>query len=217
MKGKLSNIAIIFGALFIVNAILGRYIVVPGYLESLEMKSSSDITSTTNIEGWKIARYLLWAYSFKFGIYFITIGVLLKTKMKNGTLSIYSAVGFIYICIAYLPIPGPSWVFGVGGVIMTVLIILLIWLLSKGRESRWKSTEISVDYKIAGYFFFAMATYNLCALLGTRCFALEPEKMIQYGLQEDAASFAMHILIELVLGWLFIFLSYLSISKQGTK
>jgi hypothetical protein len=32
--------------------------------------------------------------------------------------------------------------------------------------------------------------------------------MIQYGLQAEAASFAFHLLLELVLGWIFIALSF---------
>ena len=59
-----------------------------------------------------------------------------------------------------------------------------------------------------GYFFFGMASYTLCPLLGVKAFALEPEKMIQYGLQSEAASFAFHLLIELVLGWIFIAFSF---------
>jgi hypothetical protein len=52
-----------------------------------------------------------------------------------------------------------------------------------------------------------MASYTLCPLLGVKAFALAPEKMIQYGLQSEAASFAFHLLIGLVLGWVFIALS----------
>jgi 4-amino-4-deoxy-L-arabinose transferase-like glycosyltransferase len=60
---------------------------------------------------------------------------------------------------------------------------------------------------MAGYFFFGMATYTLCPLLGVKAFALSPDKMIQYGLEAEAASLAFHILTELVLGWIFTALS----------
>lgn len=59
-----------------------------------------------------------------------------------------------------------------------------------------------------GYFFFAMATYNLCPLMGVKTFGLYPEKMIRFSLQSEAASFASRIMIELVLGWFFVFLSH---------
>ena len=70
------------------------------------------------------------------------------------------------------------------------------------------------DFRMAGYFFFAMATYTLCPLMGIKTFALQPEKMINYGLQAEAASFTFHLLIELVLGWLFTFIGY---KKERSK
>jgi len=53
-----------------------------------------------------------------------------------------------------------------------------------------------------------MATHTLSPLLGVKYFALSPEKMIQFGTQAEAASFAFHLLVELVLGWVFIALSF---------
>ena len=77
-----------------------------------------------------------------------------------------------------------------------------------GRSSLHFPQQTASDYRMAGYFFFGMATYTLCPLLGVKTFALSPEKMIEYGLQGEAASFAFHLLIELLLGWIFIALSF---------
>jgi hypothetical protein len=209
MRKIVSNIILVIGVAFIINAIFGRYLVLPGYLASLENGSSSSGAVAANVGAWPIIRYLLWAYSFKMGIFLITIGALVKTQMKKGRLAFFIVGGLIYIGVAYVTIPGPfSLLFGIGGGIMTVLVILLILRLATERENSNENTETAVDFKIIGYFFFAMATYNLCPLLGVKCFALEPEKMIAYGLQSQAASFASHVLIELVLGWIFIFLSH---------
>jgi hypothetical protein len=100
---------------------------------------------------------------------------------------------------------------------MTVLIVLIFQLLLTERSEHYESTGTATELKIIGYFFFAMATYNLCPLLGVKAFALEPEKMIAYGLQSEAASFATHILIELVLGWTFIFFSHFRNSNKVIK
>ncbi len=209
MRKKLSIVLFIIGVIFLINAIFGRYIVLPGYLATLESGTAQNDTIPSNIEIWKVARYILWAFSFKLGIYFIMISALLKTEIKKMRLILFAIMGILYILVAYLPIPGPRALFGIGGGIMTVLIILIMQQLSKERNNCYKNTESAVDYRIIGYFFFAMATYNLCPLLGVKCFALEPVKMIKYGLQAQAISYASHILIELVLGWIFIFLSHL--------
>ncbi len=209
MRKTTSNILLVIGVLFIINALFGRYLVLPGYLASLENGSGANGAIASNVETWQIIRYLLWAYSFKLGIFFITIGAFLKTRISKKLLALFILGGLVYIGLAYVTIPGPFYIlFGIGGGIMTVLIIILIQRLAAERENPVINTETAVDFKIIGYFFFAMATYNLCPLLGVKCFALEPEKMIEYGLQSQAASFASHVLIELVLGWIFVFLSH---------
>ncbi|MBL8080012.1 MAG: hypothetical protein JNM55_18735 [Anaerolineales bacterium] len=206
---KKSGIAfIILGIAFLIWAIIGRYVVLPGFMESLESGVSRSGTIPEGVATWKIARYLIWAFSFKLGILFVTIGALLQTNMKRLKLALYIIGGLLYISLAYAPIPGPALLFGIGGVLMMIFILITILRLSKARDQNIKSSASDIDLRLAGYFFFAMATYTLCGLLGVRGSALNPEKMIEYGLQADAASFAAHALIELVLGWLFLLLSY---------
>ena len=117
--------------------------------------------------------------------------------------------GFIYISFAYIPLPAPtSIVFGLAGGIMTLLMIYVFLRWANGREQLQGAQKTASDYRMAGYFFFGMATYTLCPLLGVKAFALYPEKMIAYGVQVEAASLAFHLLIELVLGWTFTALSF---------
>jgi len=87
-----------------------------------------------------------------------------------------------------------------------LVLIFIGWV--RDREQLEGCEKTSADYRLIGYFFLAMATYNLCPLMGVKAFALYPEKMIRFGLQSEAASFASRIMIELVLGWMFIFLSH---------
>ena len=163
MRRKTSIILLTVGIIFLINAIFGRYLVLPGYLESLESGSGAGGAIPENVEVWHVVRYLLWAYSFKLGIFFFVIGGLLRTQMRKGRLWLYVLGGFLYISLAYVPIPGNySIMFGVAGGIMTVLIVLIIHLLSKEREEHHENGEIVTDFKFIGYFFFAMATYNLC-------------------------------------------------------
>lgn len=207
-KRKLSIAFITLGIAFLIWAILGRYVVLPGFMESLASGAGQSGTIPENVEAWKIARYLLWAFAFKLGIFFITIAALLRTNIERLKLTFFIVGGLLYISLAYAPIPGPSLLFGTGGVLMTTFIVTIILRLSKIRDQNIETSTSNTDLRLAGYFFFAMATYTLCGLLGVRGSALNPEKMIEYGLQTDATSFAAHALIELVLGWLFVMLSY---------
>jgi len=209
MKNKVvSTIFLTLGTFFLLNAILGRYLVLPGYLAGLEaggntLAGASQVTST-----WNVIRYLLWAYSFKLGMYFIILGAMFHTEMSSARKWVIGIAGFVYIGFAYIPLPAPtSIVFGLAGGIMTLLMIFIFLRWANERNNLPAVQKAASDYRMAGYFFFGMATYTLCPLLGVKAFALSPEKMIQYGLQDEAASFAFHLLIELVLGWIFIALS----------
>lgn len=205
---KASTILMIFGLLFLLNAIFGRYLVLPGYLAGLEAGGRTLEGASQVASPWKIVRYLLWAYSFKLGIYFIILGAMVRTEMSPGCKWLIGVGGFVYIGFAYMPLPEPtSIVFGIAGGVMTLLMIYVFLRWANERNQLDDRQKMASDYRMAGYFFFAMATYTLCPLLGVKTFALSPEKMIQYGLQAEAASFAFHILIELVLGWTFTVLS----------
>ena len=214
---KLSIFFISLGILFLLNAIFGRYIVLPGYLAGLEQGQSTLEEASQSVSAWKVIRYLLWAYSFKFGIYFILLGALLRTKMPATRKWVIVIGGLLYISFAYIPLPSPdSIVFGLAGALMTLFIIYSIFRWSNERDHLPEHQRTASDYRMAGYFFFAMATYTLCPLMGVKAFALSPEKMIQYGLQLEAASFAFHVLIELVLGWFFTSLSFRLAKKSVT-
>jgi len=206
---KVSIILIGIGVLFLLNAIFGRYLVLPGYLAGLEAGGGTLAGASQVASPWKIARYLLWAYSFKLGIYLILLGALARTEMSSSRKWLIRIGGFLYIGFAYMPLPEPtSIVFGVAGGIMTLLMIYIFLRWANERNQLDEYQKTAGDYRMAGYFFFGMGTYTLCPLLGVKAFALSPEKMIQYGLQAEAASFAVHLLIELVLGWAFLALSF---------
>lgn len=208
MRAKRTAIFLGLGGLFLLYAIFGRYLVLPGYLEGLEAGGGTLEGATQLTSPWKVIRYLLWAYSFKLGIYFTILGAVLRTSMSSSEVWLIAIVGFVYIAFAYIPMPEPaSIVFGLSGGVMTLIIVFVIYRWAKERDKLDPMQRRSSDLRMAGYFFFAMATYTLCPLLGVKTFALSPEKMIRYSLQAEAASFAFHLLIELVLGWLFVALS----------
>ena len=209
MKNKIAIVIIALGILFVLNAIFGRYIVLPGYLEGLEQGAGTLDGAVQTVSAWKVIRYLLWAYSFKLGLYFTLLGAVLRSSMAASEVWLVAIVGFVYITFAYIPLPEPSSiVFGLAGGIMTLIMVFIIWRWASERCKIDSSRRTASDLRMAGTFFFAMATYTLCPLLGVKTFALSPEKMIQYGLQGEAASFAFHLLIELALGWILIGLSY---------
>lgn len=216
MQGKAWFIWIAVGVVFLLNAILGRYLVLPGYLANLERGPATLAAAAQSVPVWKIIRFVLWGYSFKLGIFFVGIGVLSGAFVPARRFRLLTAGGVLYLLLAYSPyIPGPySLLFGIGGALITILLLLIFTSWSRERRGLDGTEGLSADCRLIGYFFFAMATYNLCPLMGVKQFGLYPEKMMRFGLQAEAASFASRIMIELVLGWFFIFLSH---RKSGNE
>ena len=105
-NNKTSTILITLGALFLLNAIVGRYLVLPGYLAGLETGGNTLAGASELASPWKIVRYLLWAYSFKLGIYFIFLGAIARTTMSTARKRVVAVGGFIYIAFAYIPFGG---------------------------------------------------------------------------------------------------------------
>ncbi|MEW6186257.1 MAG: hypothetical protein AB1585_11015 [Thermodesulfobacteriota bacterium] len=181
----------------------------PGYLAGLETGRGTVEAASQTVPVWKIIRYLLWAYSFKLGVFFVGLGVLLRTSIPKRRFWLIVCGGIVYLLLAYTPLPGPyPLFFGMGGILITLLLVLILRRWANEHDQLKELGKTSSDYRLIGYFFFAMATYNLCPLMGVKTFGLYPEKMIRFGLQTEAASFASRIMIELVLGWFFIFLSH---------
>lgn len=214
LKNKSATIIFSLGILFILFAIFGRYLVLPGYLAGLDQGTGTLQGASQAVSIWKVVRYLLWAYSFKLGIYFIILGSLQNTGMFSIRRWLIAAGGFVYIGFAYIPLPEPSSIiFGIAGGIMTLLMVFIFLRWTVERDQLDDRHRRASDYRMVGYFFFGMATYTLCPLLGVKTYVLSPEKMVQYGLQAEAASFAFHLLIELALGWLFTALSFRQLTR----
>lgn len=135
---------------------------------------------------------------------------------------LFLLIGFVYIGFAYTDLPYYSSLFyGICGGILTLAIMFLFVNVNVKVNIDVGTIKMSPHtrklFQNLGYFFLAMAAYNLCPLFGVKCFALQPEKMIAYGLQTQAASFANHIMIELVLGFACICIYHASKRKEQKR
>ena len=212
MNKKIGIMLCTLGILFLLNAIFGRYLVLPGYFESLDAGSAGSLPE--NVPVIKIIRYLVWAFSFKFGIYFFILGTLFYSNQNRKDRWVFIFIGLVYISVAYMDIPiNDTLFFGIGGVTLTLCFIYLFTSINLTPHKNLGNGRLL--YLNLGFYFLAMAAYNLCPLCGVYSFALQPEKMIQYGFQAKAVSMADHIMTELVAGFICLCLYYKT-KKQTT-
>jgi hypothetical protein len=162
--------------------------------------------SRSNISGYFFI-YIIWVYAFKLGMLLIIVGGALKSGMESRGIWLFVTGGVIYLILCYVPIGYHPLFFGSQGTIILILFLFIVWNWMKNRPKLENPAKIISDLRMIGYFFFVVATFNLCGIFGIATFALKPEIMIEHGLQDNAVMLASHVMIELLLGWFFICLS----------
>ena len=218
-KSALIRVFATLATIFFLIAVFARYLILPEYLYYQDEISTGNNTLTPSI--WGMTRYMIWAFSFKLAVFFSFLAVA-KRYREAAVFNFYLLVGVGYLLIAYIPLPIiPGFVFGISGVLMSgIFVSYLLYrsrfqhavsnghpALANADESQSGATTSTVsgsDIQLAGVFFFIMATYTLCPLMGVGGFALTPEKMIQYDFEARANWFAGHLVMELLLAWFFL-------------
>ena len=129
--------------------------------------------------------------------------------MESRRLWFFIIGGTLYLILCFVPIGYYPWFFGIQGTIILILFLFIIRYWMKKRPRLERSSRTAGDLRIIGYYFFVVATWNLCGIFGISAYALKPEIIIKQSLQSNAIALTSHVMIELFLGWLFIFLSML--------
>jgi hypothetical protein len=73
----------------------------------------------------------------------------------------------------------------------------------------------AADFRLVSYLFFLAGMWYLCGVLGPPNYLLNTEKVQQFGSLQSAQGLSMQVLLYLVLGWLFTFLSQYK-ARRGT-
>jgi hypothetical protein len=93
--------------------------------------------------------------------------------------------------------------FGIGGTLILLCFIGILWLWTKERMTLKDAPAAAADLKLFGYVLFVMAAWFICGV------ASQPFLKAL----EGAWSSPIHVLILLVLGWIFVFLGHYKARK----
>ena len=96
-------------------------------------------------------------------------------------------------------------VFGIGGALILLSFVEVLWLLAKERMALAGAPTTAVDIKLTGYACMFMAAWFLCGKAA--------EGFVK-GLEGLPIRSMMNVLILLAIGWIFLFLSHYK-SRQG--
>jgi hypothetical protein len=205
-KQKTGTILIAIGICFIAFYLVVRLVFIQDINAALAQAKVRNLgNAASNVSGY-IITYIIWGYSFKLGMLLALIGGALKAGMESRGVWLFIIGGTLYLILCYVPIGYYPLFFGIQGTMTLFLFLFIIWFWMKKRPKLNNSAKTASDFRMIGYYFFIVATWNLCGIFGIAAYALKPEIMIKHSLQSNAITLASHVMIELFLGWLFIFL-----------
>jgi hypothetical protein len=95
--------------------------------------------------------------------------------------------------------------FGIGGTLILLFFIGILWLWAKERKALKDAPTTAADLKLIGYVFMLIAAWFICGI------ASQP---FLKALEGETPSTPIHVMIFLVLGWLFLFLSHYKSRQQ---
>jgi len=136
------------------------------------------------------------------------VGISLYAGAKGSTAWKIGIGSFIVLTVALVATAFNFYsapVFGIGGSLILLSFVGTLWLWAKERMALKGSSTIAADFRVVGYVFMLMAAWILCG---------KAAQGFVKGLEGLPTMSMMNILILLVMGWVFLFLSHYK-SHQG--
>jgi len=134
----------------------------------------------------------MWAYAGPWSVIWGKYGIGIVLAVSIGM----AVIGFL----GHIP---P--LFGIGGTLILLFFIGILWLWAKERMALKGASTTAADLKLVGYVFMLIAAWYVCGI------ASQPFLKVFEG---EATATPIHVMIFLVLGWLFLFLSHYKSRKQ---
>ncbi len=177
-----------------------------GVIGSISVSSATNSLTTDELNQtmWAFTGPLmmLWGvFGVPLGALVAGIGLLLYSGAKGSTVWKFG-IGILLVLIVGMQLGGLGHfppLFGIGGTLILLLFIGIVWLWAKERIALKGSSTTAVDLKLVGYVFMLIGSWFVCGI------ASQP---FLKALEGQAPSSPVHVIVFLVLGWLFLFLSH---------
>lgn|GEM_PF-3028996 len=194
------------GLALLAYAVLGNYLVLPGYKRFLEHGSPNAGGSGIDFALiWGATKTILWMLSFHIGAFLLSYTALAAGGEAIRTFRRWFVAGAIlWIALWAIPaLPGPyTTFFAVVGILILTMIVAAFAraTLNMAREGSHFGAFRGGHWQIASYFFFALATWDMCGL-GSVGGILVPDGAVRAASQPLMVAQTTKLIIELAIAW----------------
>lgn len=208
-RARLSDWLAWAGAALFAYALLGNYLVLPGYLRFLARAASP-----SGGQGFDLAlaigaaKTILWMLSFQLG----TLSLVASQALRRGLhmRALMSGLTFWLLLWTWPKLPAPGALFYVtfGSIILAAIATAL------ARGEGVATGRVRQSLFLASLAFFAFATWEICGL-GSAGRMLHPEQASQPFAHNLLVTQSSKLMIELVLAWSLLALSHWPARSEG--
>ena len=219
VRAKSERIWFAAGVAFLAYAVLGNWFVLPGYRRFLEHGSPNAGTSGLDyalILG--ASKTILWMFSFHLGAFCLAVASLTAQGESIRSFRRWFMAGALaWIALWSVPtIPGPyAGFFATSGIAIMVSIVAFFTRATNTAKDcdTYRHAFGQRHWQIASYFFFALATWDICGL-GSVGGILHPSDAIRGSSQSLVVAQTTKLIVELFIAW--ALLGFVGYRRQRT-
>lgn len=182
-------------ALFLLYAVLGNYVALPGYIRFLERAGRSEAGNAFDAAVlFGAVKTILWMYSFQLGIFALVIARSIQERLPTIPI-----IGFAIVWLAAwswpsLPPPGRWFYLTFGGAVLIAIFLVL-------RQPSFGATgRLSRTLFLSALAFFAAATWEVCGF-GSTGRMLHPDQAARPMAHNILVTQSSKLMLEFVLAW----------------
>ncbi len=193
------------------------YIIIMGFITSYWVRGAYRHLSLEEVREtiWTYISPLfgLWGVSVPLGAILVAIGLLIYVQAKSSHIWLFGIGTFAVLLIDILEkfgtLPSPvHWppLYGIGGALIILFFFGILWFWAKRYVTLEGSVKTAAEFQLVGYVFLMMAMWYLCGALA---------RPFQKAFEGSAPDSPVAIMVFLVLGWLFLFISHYQLVRLG--
>jgi hypothetical protein len=201
---------LLIGIALLAYCVAGNWLVLPGYRRFLAQDAAGGEVGGAALI-WGATRTIAWMLSFHVGALCVAYAALrAQGDAVRGFRRGFLACGAVWIGLWAIPgLPGPYTAFFAS----TGVIIAVFWSARANATRDGTFFASSRDHwRIAGYFFFALATWDICGL-GSVGGILDPDGAARAASQGLVVAQTSKLIVELAIAWLLVAVAALPVRR----
>lgn len=213
-KSAAGRVWLVIGVVLMAYCVIGNWLVLPGYRRFLTHEGGGEPDTVALI--WGATRTIVWMLSFHLGALCLTWSALRARGDAVATFRRWFLLGAaLWIGVWAVPtLPGPyTAFFAATGVLIMAAIVTAFWTARANATRDGAFFAPSRDHwRIAGYFFFALATWDICGL-GSVGGILDADGANRAASQGLVVAQTTKLIVELAIAWILVAVAALPVRR----